>query len=157
MQSDAVDSPSKCAPRSNSKSRRTHAKRGGSEAALSHMKTITQFRSSAFLFQVSRKIPAKGGSEAALSHMETAYPALETRRICEEYHRGAMQKSKMTAASTAAILRQFPKFQKKVSPEIPEEILPPEENLSRNPRGNPSENLPLLGDKQDDIASEPAH
>jgi hypothetical protein len=42
----------------------------------------------------------KGGSEAALSHMETAHPALEMRRICEDYHRGAMQKPKMTAAST---------------------------------------------------------
>jgi hypothetical protein len=33
----------------------------------------------------------------------------------------------MTAAPTAAIaaiLRQFPKFQKKIFPEIPEEILP---------------------------------
>jgi hypothetical protein len=69
----------------------------------------------------------KGGSEAALSHMETAHPALETRRICEDFHHEATQKSKMTAAPTAAIvaiLRQFPKFQKKIFPEIPEEILP---------------------------------
>jgi hypothetical protein len=69
--------------------------------------------------------------------METAHPALETRRVCEDFHRGAIQKFKMTAASTAAILRQFPKFQKKIFPEIPEEILP---KIS----------LPL-GDKQDDI------